>query len=112
MNVPINAKAKGKGRAKLDSAEFRDPEGYLRKSRPSADSLSGESDDSDASDSEGSSDLGNLDEAILEAMDEEMDTSEEDDFFNGKPTWADETEWFIRDMEVGFFLGYAMKVHG
>jgi hypothetical protein len=34
-------------------------------------------------------------------MVDDMDSSEEEAFFSGKPTAADETEWFIRDMEVG-----------
>lgn len=93
------AKAKGKAREKLNPTDFHDPEGYLRKTRPTdRDSVS---EDSDASESEGSSDIGVLEAGILESIAAEMDSSEEDEFFNGKPTWADETEWFIQDMEVG-----------
>ncbi len=86
---------KGKGRARLDQTEFYDPEGYLRKSGQAGSDLSEGSED----DSDGSSAIGDLD-GTVEAMFDDVDSSEEDDFFNGKSTWADETEWFIRNMEV------------
>ena len=57
---------------------------------------SGSKSESESESGSSSSDLGNLDNL------DEFDSEEEEEFFNGKQSWGNETDWFIRNMEVSF----------